>query len=861
MESTRIPLVMSSKSVATSLRWRQKLCVLPAIAAFFAAHQSFAAAPSIVTDAQQSMGSGLSSPQGVAVGPNGTIYVADSGDGRIVQIIPNLPGPSTQTTVSVPNLDTPFSVAVDSAGDLYVGDVSTSGNARIFEIVANSNGVISGGSTVKTLYSGTAFNLPLSLAVSSTHTLFIGGYSFSTGGGIYEIQSGGTLHAFGISGVTGTFLPSGLAVSGTNLYIANEASTGNGVYVAPSTGGAAKPILEGSFTTTQPAGLGVDTSGDLFVLAQLYGGSSEQVIEIPNASAVNQSSPYIIPSNNLASSSAIAVDPLGNVDLVGSNAYVTQLNFLNPVYLGAASVFQNGTAVVFNFEFNAPANFTGLRAITVGDLGSSNDVVQVTRGGGGTCTARNLTGLTATQPYTCYREFEATPQYVGTRASSIQVLGSGSGVLDSAPVYELGEAAAQVAYPLDTIMTQLGLIQPQGITISGFDKTVYIADFAGAQVYSINGLNGSKMSTISTGSITLSAPSAVAMNGEGDLYVADFNLGKVIVVPTTTGIPPYVLNTGSLLQHPIALALGALGDLYIGDAGSDGETASSGNPGFVVEVPYRGSAFQLPTNGVSIVFPQALAFNNINGVLAIGDGGDVNTAEGQVVEVTASGVASVVSITNPAPTTDPSGLSFDAAGNLYVLDGAANTITEVLTDGSTALLPFSTASALSAPSALASSAGSQSFVIANLGGGTENSLVYLNGNSSSLAFGSQQVNTVSASQSVTVANIGNQDLTLNTAYYSPRPVNGFPVANGTCAGNTSFPSLASCSLAFQFAPTVAEAYSKSATVNSNAYNSGIPVINLTGTGTAQAKANIVTSVETHRANRARRKSFALARSR
>ena len=34
----------------------------------------------------------------------------------------------------------------------------------------------------------------------------------------------------------------------------------------------------------------------------------------------------------------------------------------------------------------------------------------------------------------------------------------------------------------------------------------------------------------------LSAPSAVAVNGEGDLYIADFNLGEVIVVPTTTGI-------------------------------------------------------------------------------------------------------------------------------------------------------------------------------------------------------------------------------------------------------------------------------------------------------------------------------------
>ena len=95
------------------------------------------------------------------------------------------------------------------------------------------------------------------------------------------------------------------------------------------------------------------------------------------------------------------------------------------------------------------------------------------------------------------------------------------------------------------------------------------------------------MNPVFTGAVgsatALSAPSAVAVNGEGDLYIADFNLGEVIVVPTTTGIAPYVLKTGSVqLQHPISLALDELGDLYIGDAGVDGDNATSAAPGFVV---------------------------------------------------------------------------------------------------------------------------------------------------------------------------------------------------------------------------------------------------------------------------------------
>ncbi len=54
-------------------------------------------------------------------------------------------------------------------------------------------------------------------------------------------------------------------------------------------------------------------------------------------------------------------------------------------------------------------------------------------------------------------------------------------------------------------------------------------------------------------------------------------------------------------------------------------------------------------------------------------------------------------------------------------------------------------------------------MVANLGGGTANSLVYLNGNSVTFAFGSQANNSMSAFQTATVANIGNQSLTLSSS--------------------------------------------------------------------------------------------------
>ena len=104
------------------------------------------------------------------------------------------------------------------------------------------------------------------------------------------------------------------------------------------------------------------------------------------------------------------------------------------------------------------------------------------------------------------------------------------------------------------------------------------------------------------------------------------------------------------------------------------------------------------------------------------------------------------------------------------------------------------------PSALASSAGSQSFVVANLGGGTANNLVYLNGNSVTFTFGSQANNSVSASQTATVANIGNQPMTLsNNSYYNPNPIPGFGLQTGsTCANGDIYTSLTSCLFAVEF---------------------------------------------------------------
>ena len=156
--------------------------------------------------------------------------------------------------------------------------------------------------------------------------------------------------------------------------------------------------------------------------------------------------------------------------------------------------------------------------------------------------------------------------------------------------------------------------------------------------------------------------------------------------------------------------------------------------------------------------------------------------------------------------TNPTGLAFDPADDLYVLDGTANTITVVppaATGVASHLLDFDNTT-LAAASALAISAGGQSFVISNIGTGSSNNLVYLNGNASTLAFGSVNAGSQSQPMTATEYNIGNLGLTLPSPFYTTnRPNAAFSVlGSSTCANFTTEPltSSNSCTINVQFTP-------------------------------------------------------------
>jgi sugar lactone lactonase YvrE len=822
---------------------KRKLLFVPVLTLAISASAGWAQVPSIVIDAQQTIGTGYNQPQSIAVSQNGTIFIADTNNNRVLALNP-MTGVSTPvSTGGTITLSTPIPLALDANGDLFVGDTPSGVGGRIVELTGDGTGNLTG--AAKVYFAGSPLTNPIALAVDSSGTLFIGDYPNTGNGVIYSLPSSGTTPtALSFPGIPTQFTPASLFRAGNNLYIADNGDLANGiggVYVAPAAGGNAQRITTGAFTIAFPTGIRLDAAGNIYIASFLGTGTGynagQQVVVVPAASP---STPYILPNTGLGAASDVAFDPAGNLDVLDYvNGHVVQLTSANPVNLGKQNnVGATGSPVQFNFEFNAPTTLRGFRIVTQGDV--STDLIQ---NGGGSCVNGKHTNLgtggpsiSAYYPYTCMETFSGTPAYPGIRASAIQVKGPNTTILASTPVYQTGFAGAEIVYPLNEATTVTGLQAPYAVAISGLNKTVYVADGGSGQVYSIKGLGGSALTPVSTGTITLSAPTALALDGAGDLFIADFNNAQIVEVPPAdTGVAPSVVNTGGLLQHPIALAFDFLGNLYIGDAGPGGLNASSGNPGFVVKIPVGGAAFKVNVPGIPIVFPQALATDPYTAALLIGDGGDLSGV-GKVVQLYADGTAGTGPING---VTNPGGLAFDPADDLYILDGTANTITVV--EGPNYPNQVHTVqfdnSTLVAASGLAISAGGQSFVIANLAGPGNSSLVRLNGNASTLAFGGVKVGSQSQTQTATVYNIGNLNMTLGSPWYTTNGANAaFNILGSSYCDNGNFlaPSW-SCNIDVQFSPQFVGQTTQQLTVLGDGYNGGSgaispPVLTLRGTG-------------------------------
>src|SRR5690349_9179616 len=230
----------------------------------------------IVRDGRQS---GFSDPFGVAIAEDGTIYVADAGEGnRIRKISPDgsvttLAGGSegfADGTGTSASFNTPSALALGPDGNLYVADT---GNNRIRKITpAGQVSTVAGDGTAGYIDGPAAkaqFNGPIGLSVSGDGDIYVADtYNdvirmITTEGEVTTIAGGGTPgFADGEQKVALFDTPSGIIATDSSLIVAD---TGNRCLRKVSAEGSVTTLPISGEELSRPIGLAISHDHFLYV--------------------------------------------------------------------------------------------------------------------------------------------------------------------------------------------------------------------------------------------------------------------------------------------------------------------------------------------------------------------------------------------------------------------------------------------------------------------------------------------------------------------------------------------------------------------------------------------------------------------
>ncbi len=472
-----------------------------------------------------------------------------------------------------------------------------------------------------------------------------------------------------------------------------------------------------------------------------------------------------------------------------------------PIPVGTASSSQS---VTFTF-------------LTAGAIGSP---VVVTQGATGLDFADATTGTCNTNgssfaysaAATCTVNVILTPRHPGTRYGAV-LLEDGSGnVLATAYIYGIG-TGPQVAFtPATQSVAVSGLLHPDGVAVDG-SGNLYIADANNSRVLKETFAAGTYTQSVLVSG--LSTPAAVAVDGSGNVYIADSGDGMLLEETPSGG--SYVQTTvGTGLSGDDGVAVDGSGDVYIAD---------SGNNRVLLET-LSGGAYTQTSIGSGFSNPQSVAVDG-GGNVYIADSGSNRILEETLTEGTYTQSPLFTGLNNPL------GVFVDGVGNVYIANASAGQILmETLSGGS--FTQTTLASGLSSPQTMVVDGTGNVFVTDS----NNNQVLEENvANPPNLSFASTHVGLTSSDspESATVENIGNSALVF-TATGLGAPVDFSQVAGSgspvDCANSESVVAGAACNLSIRFVPTTVGILSESFTLSDNSLNASpaTQAIALIGTG-------------------------------
>ncbi|SEG69868.1 NHL repeat-containing protein [Bryocella elongata] len=406
---------------------------------------------------------------------------------------------------------------------------------------------------------------------------------------------------------------------------------------------------------------------------------------------------------------------------------------------------------------------------------------------------------------------------------------------------------------------------------------LFVADAANHVIREVLASNGKIQTVAGTGvegysgdggaatSAQLDTPTGIAVDTSGNLYIADSHNHRVRLVSggtiTTiagTGAAGFsgdgAAATSAQLNMPHGVAVDASGNVYIADTNNFRvRKLSSGNITTIAgtgEQNFAGDAGA--ATAAALDSPVAVAVDGAGNVYvadlhnqrirAINTSGVISTVVGSGALSFAGGFGGDGSSATAAALSRPSGVSVDAAGNLYIADSNNQRIRAV-TAGGIATLAGNGTQGFAGDGGALNAASFDTPVAAVLDANGDVSVAD-RGNQrlrgiadSTLNFGSALVGVASATETVTLSNTGNAGLTVSSAAITGPFAR---TSSSTCAtGSITLAASASCTLVLTFTPTTTGTVSGALALNGAGAQP--QTIALSGNGTQASTTTMVVS--------------------
>jgi sugar lactone lactonase YvrE len=731
----------------------------------------------------------------------------------------------------------PAGVAADGAGDVFISD---KGNNRVVEISPSGGGFstpvtilngLSGPTGITSDWSGNLYisdtgnsrilmlpltksgfgspvvaasglNTPIGIAVDSADNIYV---AVSGSNCIMEIPFVAGAYGTPLTVATGFNNPMGVAVDAArNLFVAD---TGNHrVVKEPYTAGGYSTQTTLWGTTITPVSIYVDKSNNVYFADS----ANRRVAEEPWATGAGRYNTQIILGSGFESPSGVIADSSGSVYVVdAANDQLMKL-VTGSVPFGAISVGSSGSQLTYNFSIGAGTTLGSVSIYTQGVTG--RDFVDA---GQSTCVAQTYSTAAI-----CGVNVNFKPIASGTRMGAVVLSNSSGSPLASIFTSGVGEESQAAFIPGSATTLGGQLSGPEGVAVDG-NGDVYIADTGNNRVVELpwTGSGYGQQTTVPfTG---LSSPMGVALDGAGNLYVASNGNDQVMRLAWTGNGFGAQSKTGTGLYGPSGVTADAAGNIYITDTLDER----------IDKVAWTGTGFGAEQElGSYHRSPDAIAVDGTGNVYFS------DLYQSSISEVPWGGTSYLPQASVPqVQVTFPSAFAVDGNSNLYIADAARNQVIMLPRIGAGFGPQITIATGFNAPGGIAVDS-SGNLYVADTG---NNQVVKIQLSTPAVqSFSTTPVGATSADSAHVerVVNIGNQNLILTSlAFPSDFPEDAGAVS--ACTGTTLLESSQWCELAIDFVPkSVGSPLSESVTMTDNSF--GVEEtrhsVSLTGTSVARS---------------------------